>query len=236
MKGCKGYRLINEYDPYYIELSNTYSLLAELSANPSQTDTPTSTDSKFRIRAAKQFQKNKNDKLKKYLYTNRKNDDELIDVAITLAADELTLMGKNDITNVRLVTIDADHTATDKTKTTILQRGRNRGHTIRTETRRLLNSITCDSKYVQLRRKPTIATFYDNDYDKKMLTYNYGADRHYLSKIGREKLGLPILRVSAKKVGVVNGGACNDKYITKLPFPKLSNKAAEADTFKELPT
>ena len=42
--------------------------------------------------------------------------------------------------------------------------------------------------------------------------------------------------VSTKKVGVANGGACNVKYITKLPFPRLSNKAAEADTFEELPT
>ena len=27
VKVCKGSRLINKYDPYYIELSNTYSLL-----------------------------------------------------------------------------------------------------------------------------------------------------------------------------------------------------------------
>ena len=41
---------------------------------------------------------------------------------------------------------------------------------------------------------------------------------------------------STKKVGVANGGACNGKYVTKLPFPQLSNKAAEADTFEEFPT
>ena len=46
-------------------------------------------------------------------------------------------------------------------------------------------------------------------------------------------MGLPILRVSDNKVGVTNGGACNVKYFTKLPFPHLSNKAAESDTFKE---
>ena len=44
------------------------------------------------------------------------------------------------------------------------------------------------------------------------------------------------MRVSAKKVGVANGGACNVKYVTKLPFPQLSKKAAEVDTFKEFPT
>ena len=44
------------------------------------------------------------------------------------------------------------------------------------------------------------------------------------------------MRVSAKKVGVANDGACNSKYVTKLPFPQLSNTSVEADTFKEFPT
>ena len=69
-----------------------------------------------------------------------------------------------------------------------------------------------------------------------MVTYDSGADGHYLRKKDRTKLGLPILRISDKKVGVDNGGACNGKYVTSLPFLQLSNKAAEADTFKELPT
>ena len=41
------------------------------------------------------------------------------------------------------------------------------------------------------------------------------------------------MRDSANKVGVADDGACNGKYVTKQPFPQLSNKAAEADTFKE---
>ena len=44
------------------------------------------------------------------------------------------------------------------------------------------------------------------------------------------------MRVSAKKVGVANGGACNGKYVTKLPFMQLSKEAAEVDTFEEFPT
>ena len=69
-----------------------------------------------------------------------------------------------------------------------------------------------------------------------MVTYDSGADRHYLSEKDRTKLGLPILRISDKKVGVANGGACNGKYVTSLPFLQLSRKSAEADTFKEFPT
>ena len=68
-----------------------------------------------------------------------------------------------------------------------------------------------------------------------MLMYDYGADGHYLRKKYREKLGLPILRVSAKKLGIANGNACNSKCVTKLPFPQIYNKAAEARTFEEFP-
>ena len=44
------------------------------------------------------------------------------------------------------------------------------------------------------------------------------------------------MRVSDNKVGVTNGGACNVKYFTKLPFPHLYNKAAESDTLEEFLT
>ena len=169
------------------------------------------------------------------MYTNRNDDDEIIDAAITLAEDERTIMSKKDSANVHRVTINAAHTATDKTKTKILHRVRNMGNAISTETRRILHIITCDSKHVQFRRKPTFATFYDNE-KSTMLTYDSGADGKYLSKKDRNKLGLPILHVSDKKVGVANSGACNGKYVTKLPFPQISNKAAKADTFKEFPT
>ena len=65
-----------------------------------------------------------------------------------------------------------------------------------------------------------------------MITYDSGADRHYLSKQDRTKLDLLILRISDKKVGVSNGGACNGKYVTALPFLQLSSKVVEADTFE----
>ena len=97
------------------------------------------------------------------MYTNRNNDDEIIDAAITLAEDKRTVIAKNDITNVRQVTINVAHTATNRTKTTIFQRGRNMGHEISTETQSLLNSITRDSKHVKFRPKLTITTFYDED-------------------------------------------------------------------------
>ena len=65
-----------------------------------------------------------------------------------------------------------------------------------------------------------------------MVTYDSGAGGHYLSKKYRTKLGLLILRISDKKVGVANGGVCNGKYVTSLPFLQLSRKVVEADTFE----
>ena len=69
-----------------------------------------------------------------------------------------------------------------------------------------------------------------------MLMYDSSVYGHYLRKNDRKQLGLPIFPISAKKVGVANGGACNGKYVTKMPLPQLSSRAAGADAFEELPT
>ena len=88
---------------------------------------------------------------------------------------------------------------------------------------------------MQFKTKPSIATYKQHD-NKTMVTYDSGADGNYLSEQDRNKLGIPILRISDKKVGVANGDACNGKYVISLPFPQLSSKAAEAYTFEECPT
>jgi hypothetical protein len=69
-----------------------------------------------------------------------------------------------------------------------------------------------------------------------MLTYNPGADGHYISKHDQHKAGLPILRLSTWQVGVANGGTSNAKYVTRLPFHKLSAQSRQADTFQDVPT
>ena len=92
-----------------------------------------------------------------------------------------------------------------------------------------------DGKHVHFRDRPTIATYHKHD-ETTILMYDSGADGHYLSEKDRKKLGLPILQVSSKNVRVANGGAGNGKYVTTLPFLQLSNRAAQSDTFEELPT
>ena len=66
-----------------------------------------------------------------------------------------------------------------------------------------------------------------------MATYDSRVDGHYLSKKDKKTVGLPILRISAKKVGMANGSTCKGQYATALPFPQLSPKAADADTFND---
>ena len=68
-----------------------------------------------------------------------------------------------------------------------------------------------------------------------MITYESGADGHYISKADQKRAGLHILRPSQKSVGVANGGISKGKYVTKLPFKQLSSMAAQADTFQDFP-
>eukprot|EP00804_Cyclotella_cryptica_P024857 CCRYP_020547-RA/>CCRYP_020547-RA protein AED:0.45 eAED:0.45 QI:0/0/0/1/0/0/3/0/290 len=56
-----------------------------------------------------------------------------------------------------------------------------------------------------------------------MLTYDFGANCHYLSKTDRLSAGLPMIRPSTKRVGVANGSTSVGKHATALPFPLLSH-------------
>ena len=128
----------------------------------------------------------------------------------------------------------ADDERSARNNTTIHQRAQI-GKSYSTEIHNHNNSSTRDSKHVQFKIKPSIATYQQHN-NKPMVTYDSGADGHYLSENDRTKLGLPILRISDKKVVVANVGTCNDKYVTALTSPQLSSKAAESDTFEDFPT
>ena len=115
MKVRKGTRLTTTYNPYYIELSNTYSLLAELSANPSQADQTTNTERKFKIIADMRRHENKNNKINKYIINNKDNGAVLINAAIILAEGERNVMDKHNMIRGRRVTINETQTDTYKT-------------------------------------------------------------------------------------------------------------------------
>ena len=116
-----------------------------------------------------------------------------------------------------------------------MQRGRNLSYRMGTSLRRAIQHLQYDNQRVQFDTKNRVTTFISNDV-AAMITYDSGADGHYISEDNRIKAKLPILWQSTKQVGVANGGTSAGKYITQLSFKQLSTKAAKADTFQEFPT
>ena len=57
-----------------------------------------------------------------------------------------------------------------------------------------------------------------------MLTYDSGADGHYISEKDQRKAGLPILRTSTRKAGVANGGTSKANSVYDLPSTKQAIK------------
>ena len=99
MKVRKGSILTHKYNknPYYIELSNTYSLLEEFLTNPSQRDQTTSTERKFILEANVRRQEKINNQINKYIIKTRDNDVAIINTAIKIVDDEGNVMNKPKI-------------------------------------------------------------------------------------------------------------------------------------------
>ena len=72
-------------------------------------------------------------------------------------------------------------------KTIIHQRAQV-GKSYSTETHKRNNSSTREGKHVQFKIKPSIATYQQHN-NTPMVTYDSGADGHYLSEKDRTKLG-----------------------------------------------
>ena len=86
----KGPRLTykSNKNTYYIELNNTYSLLADFLVNPSQGDQPTSTDSNFKRKEVVRRQEKMNKQIDKNIIKAEDNDKTILNAAIELADDE----------------------------------------------------------------------------------------------------------------------------------------------------
>ena len=173
----KGPRLTHKSNknPYYIELSNTYSPSRALGQSESKTPNHKHRNhlqNQSRRKAPREYEQPENI----YIIRTRDNDAAIINTAIELSDDERKVMNKP----------------------TICQRSQ-LGKAFSTETHKRNNSITRDGKHVQFKIKPSIATYQQHD-NTPMLTYDSGADEHYLIKKDRTKLSLPILRISYKKV------------------------------------
>ena len=80
-----------------------------------------------------------------------------------------------------------------------------------------------NDKRVRFAANHSVRTF--TSHPAAFITFDLGADGHYVSEKDRKAAGLPILKRSTKCVGVANGCTSQAKHVTKLPFNNLSSKA-----------
>ncbi len=78
-----------------------------------------------------------------------------------------------------------------------------------------------NNKHIRFAKNNEVHLF-DNAEIPIMITYDSGANGHYISKKDRRKAGLPIIQKSTRQVGVANGGVSQAKFVTQLPFKALS--------------
>ena len=149
----------------------------------------------------------------------RMKDEGIINLYITKDKDEHNAIVKQDFKNTRRITIDSSHAANHqaKAKTELLQKGKNIGYALATTVRMLVRKFTHNNQQVRFAHKPTAARFNKKE-ELIMITYDSGANNHYMSESYRIILVLPILRPSHKRVAVTNGGTSKCKYVTRLPF------------------
>jgi hypothetical protein len=232
----KGSKLQHKPDQYYIELNNAHSNLAEFSADPSSDEAPPTAVSLFKLKATKRRHQRIQRKIKKKLKDSTETDDDIIEQYIDMAEDERTEMAKNDKSNARRVAIDTAHSTPTKQNPSLLQHSKNLGRMLSAARHRLVCKITHSNQNRVTFAGQAMVAEYNNEDSTVMVTYDSGADGHYINEKDRKTVSLPILRISAKKVGVANESTCKGQYVTVLPFPQLSTKAAEADTFDDFPT
>ena len=128
--------------------------------------------------------------------------------------------------------IQAGHTRI-KPLLSILQNGRNTGRAFVASVRRTFQSLQ-QANHVHFQDDLSQTRFFSSE-DVPSITYDSGADGHYLNEADRKAANLPILRLSSKQVAVANGHISTATHESRLPFPGLSKRAAKADTFNDFP-
>jgi hypothetical protein len=154
--------------------------------------------------------------------------------SINRAEQERTELAKQDKNNPHKLTIEANHKY-KKHDIKLTQQGKNTLYNIGSRIKRGINRLDTTHKHVHFAATCKVRSF-DIDQQPIMVTYDSGADGHYLSERDRKTASLPIPKHSNKRVGVANGGSSKAKFVTRLPIPLLSNKATQADLFADFPS
>ncbi len=165
-----------------------------------------------------------------------KSDDLFLDNSIIHhAKDKCTAIAKNNTNNAKLVAIESAHSQCNQPTIKLVQHGRNTAYHLGSTFNWTMKKLN-RNKHVNFAKQNKVHLFNATSTPSIMLTYDSGANRHYISEHDQCKAGLPILRPSTRQVGVANGGTSNAKYVTQPPFCKWSARLRQADTFKDFPT
>ena len=173
-------------------------------------------------KAAKDTKKRRQDKIRKHrretLKQLKENEELFFNEAITRAKDERTKIANKNRTNARRLAIDDAHDYLTKPTVGMWQYGCNIANRIKSAFNQTLKSI---NKMKQVRFSPQHNVRIINDNNVVMITYDSGADGHYISEKDRQAARLPILRPSTKRVMVANREKSKGQHVTSLPFPSL---------------
>ncbi len=172
--------------------------------------------------------------IKQTLRRLRDSNNLFLNDSITLAEDKRTSLAKADESNKQRMAINAAHTKRGTTSIGFTQRGCNAAYSLSSAFNRTIKKIN-KNKHVSFATHNKVHQYNSNE-QPIMITYDSGADGHYISEKDRHKAGLPILRTSTRTVGVANGGTSKAKYVTQLPFRQLSAQAKQADTLQDFPS
>ena len=214
----------------YTENNNKYALLSHTfddTPDPPQPRPPRNKTPKAKKKKTTQSQKH----VQHTLRLLAQQEDAFLERSITRAEQEKTELAKRDMNNKMKQAIDAAHKLTSH-KMGWLQQGK---HSISAIAKRFVNKINGNTKHVRFASKHSVREFTQQS-KPTMMTYDSGADGHYISEKDRKAANLPILKKSNKRVSVANGTICKAQNVTKLPFQQLSAHAQRADTFQEFPT
>ena len=132
------------------------------------------------------------------------------------------------------VAVERAHDIRRPSSPSTLQLGRNAGYSICASAKRALHKIIASRPHVHFAPNDQLCTFHEAN-QAITVTYDSGADGHYISERDRAQARLPILRRSHRYVGVANGDTCRGTNVTALPITQLPDQAVEADTFEDFP-
>jgi hypothetical protein len=132
--------------------------------------------------------------IKQTLRRLRNSNNLFLDDSITLAEDKQTSLAKADNSNRKCMAINTAHTKRGTKSIGFAQRGRNAAYSLGSAFNRTIKKIN-KNKHVSFTTHNKVHQYINNE-QPIMVTYNSGANGHYISEKDWRKAGLPILQTS----------------------------------------